>query len=278
MKYRLFLTFLVFNLQLNLFAFEIINGDVKILKIPKNEAGELYINNKKSFWIQNPTNKNEMIAVISANYKNNKDIVVKNVLNNTSKTITLKLVKGKYNQEKLSVNPSKVNPPKSVLKRIKSEASEARAIYAKTTPKYYFNSPFLIPLNSKITSNFGTARVFNGSLKSYHSGTDFRARTPIPIRASNDGIVRIARNRYYSGNSVVIDHGGGIYSQYYHFSKINVKVGDRVKKGDILGLSGASGRVNGPHLHFGFVINSNQVNAINFINKMNSLIFNQNGI
>lgn len=272
MKKILFMVVLITNL----FGYEIINGDIRILKIPKNEAGELYINDKKFKWMQSPVNPNEMIAIVSANYRAKGDIIVKNVKNGKVKVFDLNLKKGNYKSEKLKVNQSRVTPPKSVLDRIKQEASEAGRIYAKIEPKYYFNSPFLLPLNSKITSNFGTARVFNGSLKSYHSGTDFRARTPIPIRASNDGIVRIARERYYSGNSVVVDHGGGIYSQYYHFSKINVKVGDRVKKGDVLGLSGATGRVNGPHLHFGFVVNSNQVNAVTFIKKVNSLIFNEN--
>lgn len=117
--------------------------------------------------------------------------------------------------------------------------------------------------------------MFNNTLKSYHSGTDFRAAIGTPIKAINDGIVKISKDRFYAGGSVVIDHGAGIYSQYYHLSKMNVKVGDIVKKGDIVGLSGDTGRVSGPHLHFGIMVNNNQVNPLNFIETINYALFGE---
>ena len=144
-------------------------------------------------------------------------------------------------------------------------------VYHTFTHRRYWNKPFILPLESKITSAFGTARMFNNQLKSFHSGTDFRAPMGTPIRASNDGVVVIAQNRYYAGNSVVIDHGEGVYSCYYHLSKLNVKVGEAVKQGSTLGLSGKSGRVNGPHLHYAFMVQGTQVNPLAFHKSINAL-------
>ncbi|PSM52617.1 zinc metallopeptidase, M23 family [Campylobacter blaseri] len=260
-----FLTSLVSN--------EIINGETQVLKIDKNSVGKLYVNGKKELWITNPINEDEKIALVSANYRAKNDIVVKHFINGNEQVIEFKLIKGKYKQETLKVSNSKVSPPKEVLKRIKKERDEAYAIYALRSDEFLFDSKFIYPMDSQITSDYGNARVFNGSLKSYHSGTDFRAAEGTKIKASNDGVVKIAKDRYYAGGSVVIDHGGGVYSQYYHMSKIYVKVGQSVKRGEILGLSGSTGRVTGPHLHFGMVVNGNNVNPLKFIDVINYALF-----
>ena len=104
-------------------------------------------------------------------------------------------------------------------------------IYNSSSAEIYWKDDFIYPLNSKITSDFGTKRVYNGKLKSYHSGTDFKASDNTPIIASNDGIVKISQNRFYSGNSIVIDHGQGVYSCYFHLNTMNFKVGDKIKRG-----------------------------------------------
>lgn len=226
-------------------------------------------------WLTNPSNPNQKIAIIKANYRANSDIVVEHKFSGEVWQERFKIKKGDYKKEQITVSSSKVNPPKEVSERIKKEYEEANAIYAKTTPNLLFNSPFILPLNSHITSSFGNARLFNNSLKSYHSGTDFRAAIGTKISASNDGVVVIAKDRYYAGNSVVIDHGGGIYSQYYHLSKLFVKVGDSVKKRDIIGLSGDTGRVSGAHLHYGIAINGVSVDPLSFTKKINFALFGE---
>ena len=100
------------------------------------------------------------------------------------------------------------------------------------------------------TDSFGTRRMFNGTLASIHRGTDFHAPFGTPVTAANDGVVIIAQPMFYEGNLVVVDHGQQFSTLYMHFSRIDVKVGQRVTKGQRLGLSGATGRVTGPHLHF----------------------------
>jgi len=183
--------------------------------------------------------------------------------------ITIK--EGKYPSEKLTVSKKKTSFSKKTLKRIKKERENAIKIYSKFTNKKY-KKPFLYPLHTKITSSYGKKRLFNNKLKSYHSGTDFRANMGTPIKVSNDGVVKLAKNRFFAGGSIIIDHGEGIFSVYYHLSKFLVKKGQKVKRGQIIALSGKSGRVTGPHLHFGIVLQNSSVEPLKFVSLMNEFI------
>jgi murein DD-endopeptidase MepM/ murein hydrolase activator NlpD len=126
-------------------------------------------------------------------------------------------------------------------------------------------------MESNITSEYGSARTYNGTLKSYHGGVDFRARTPLSILAANDGIVVLAKERYYAGGTVIIDHGEGLYSCYFHLSRFDVNVGDQVKQGQSIGLTGATGRITGPHLHFGIMAHAHQTDPLYLIEQINML-------
>jgi murein DD-endopeptidase MepM/ murein hydrolase activator NlpD len=175
-----------------------------------------------------------------------------------------------YKKEQISVSKKIFKQDDKTKKRISNEYIEAMNVYKNFNKESYVVSSFVLPLESKITSYYGNKRLFNNSFKSYHSGVDFRAKLGTPIKASNSGKVVIAKDRYYAGNSVVIDHGLGMYSCYFHLSSIDVKVGDKVNKNDIIGKSGKSGRVSGPHLHFGFIIGGNYVDPLHAIKLLNS--------
>jgi len=250
----------------------IVNGDVEIVQVEAKFAGNLSIDGKKKRWLSVPRDENLKFALVAASYRQKGEIKLVNGLKSGDETIVFKIVEGEYKKEKITVEGSKVTPPKDVLKRIEEEREEANKIYATANVGLKFDSKFILPMSSAVTSPFGTARVFNGTLKSYHGGTDFRAAVGSSVIAANDGVVVIAKDRYYAGGSVVIDHGEGIYTQYYHLSALNVKVGQSVKKGDIIALSGASGRVSGPHLHFGVIVGGVQVNPINFVKKINEIL------
>ncbi|EAI1583104.1 M23 family metallopeptidase [Campylobacter lari] len=266
-KILFFLCFLFFTLKAR--EIELIKGQVVFLEFDKNNFLQISSNSKKLPFFEY---KNKIIVSIAMPYKNPKDRkLIVEFKDNSKEEINIKFNEGNYKKEFLKVSASKVNPPKETLDRISKEYKEAIKVYNTYTNMAFFEGNFTYPLESKITSDFGKARLFNDTLKSYHSGTDFRAASGTKIYASNDGIVRIASNRYYAGNSVVIDHGYGIYSQYYHLSKLNVKIGQKVKKGELIGLSGASGRVTGPHLHFGILVNGVQVDPLDFIAKFNAL-------
>ena len=279
--------FLIINLLLSsLFAFSptisdstTSNGRTTLIEF-KKESGVKYQDikhGKKRFKIfQHPLDDTKLYALvpmsyyqklsnekIKISYKENKKIY--------SKFIFLKVEDGKYKKEEITVSKSKVNPQGSkTKKRISKEYAEAMNVYGTVTPKSYINSQFILPLESFITSDFGKARVYNGSLKGYHSGTDFRAKVGTPIIASNDGVVALVKDRFYSGGTVLIDHGQGIYTCYFHMSAFDVKVKQSVKKGQVIGLSGQSGRVTGPHLHFAVRINAVQVDPLQFIELMNT--------
>ena len=261
---------LIFVFLTNIFAYEIINGKTFLLEVDKNS--QVLRDNKELPLLKHPTKKDSFFVLLPIDYKT-KDTAIKllHVEGEKQGKIVLHVKKGAYKKETLKVNPKKVKPPKSEENRIWKEYLDSKKIYATVTPKRYWEKPFSMPLNSHITSDYGNARIYNGSLKGFHSGTDFRAPTGTTLKAVNDGIIVVASDRYYSGNAIIIDHGEGIYSSYSHLSKITVKVGQLVKQGESLGLSGATGRVTGPHLHFSIIIDSKKIDPLDFIEKINSL-------
>lgn len=251
---------------------ELIKGQALFLEFDKKDFLELKNKDKKIPVFDHPKNKNKLVAIFSLSYKNPpKTTKLIAIFKDKTQEYIIKSLEGDYKSEKIQVQKNKIYPPKNVQERIAKELKEANAVYSSYTLKALYDGVFKIPLTSFITSDFGKARIFNEQVTSYHSGTDFKAATGTPIYAANSGIVKIAKNRYFSGNSVVIDHGFGIYSQYYHLSKINVKTGQKVKKGELLGLSGATGRVSGPHLHFGIFAGGKQIDSLDFIKKFNAL-------
>src|SRR4029079_10679872 len=142
-------------------------------------------------------------------------------------------------------------PPDSALAaRLERESARAAEVAERShaTP-ILWTKPFTLPRPSRITSGFGRGREYNGTITSRHMGTDFAGATGAPVRAINDGVVRIVDSFFLGGNVIYLDHGGGLTSAYLHLSKQNVAVGDTVKRGQIIGRVGATGRVTGPHLH-----------------------------
>ena len=135
--------------------------------------------------------------------------------------------------------------------RIAREAQQARAVgrRAHDTPQLW-SQPFLKPRSSRITSSFGSGRVFNGRLTSSHGGVDFAGKPGDVVRAANRGVVALVGSFFLAGNVVYVDHGGGIVTGYFHLTEATVAEGDTVERGQQIGLVGATGRVTGPHLHW----------------------------
>jgi murein DD-endopeptidase MepM/ murein hydrolase activator NlpD len=153
--------------------------------------------------------------------------------------------------QKLTVEPKYVEPPKEALERIARERALLDAIYARRSAALPLDTPFVRPVPGEPTSAFGLRRVFNGKPRAPHGGLDLRAATGTSVRASGPGTVAYAGDLYYSGLTVVIDHGAGLFSLYAHLSEIAVAEGASIAAGEAVGLSGATGRVTGPHLHWG---------------------------
>jgi len=195
-----------------------------------------------------------------------------NAAGDHSRTIPFRIVAGKYKTDELKVDSSRVNPNKKNIERAQKEARKIKRIYADGSIDRLWEGDFQLPMTSDITSPFGNKRVFNGQLKSFHNGVDFRARSATPVFAANSGVVKLAENLFYSGNVVVIDHGTGIFTIYAHLSRIDVAAGRHIEKGQRLGLTGATGRVSGPHLHWGVKVRGVAVNPLQLIEVMSSLL------
>jgi murein DD-endopeptidase MepM/ murein hydrolase activator NlpD len=155
-----------------------------------------------------------------------------------------------FPEERLTVSSKYVEPPPEVQERLAEERAEVGKVY-RTRRDIAPSGKFVRPVPGEPTSTFGKRRFFNDKPRSPHPGLDLRAATGTPVKAAGSGVVAIARDLYYSGNTVIIDHGGGLFTIYAHLSEIEVNVGDELAAGVTIGKSGATGRVTGPHLHWG---------------------------
>jgi murein DD-endopeptidase MepM/ murein hydrolase activator NlpD len=177
----------------------------------------------------------------------------------------IKVVRKKYPTTELKVDDKYVELNKADLARANRETKETEAIYAGITNEMLWSEPFAVPIEGETGTNFGHRRVFNGQPRAPHAGADLRAKTGTPIHATNRGRVVLAKNLFFTGNTVILDHGLGIYSLYAHLSRIDVKPGDMVSNGQLVGLSGATGRVTGPHLHWGMRVQGARVDPFTLV-------------
>jgi murein DD-endopeptidase MepM/ murein hydrolase activator NlpD len=176
---------------------------------------------------------------------------------------------GKFATESLRVAPNFVQPNAEQLARAEAERQRLRAIFATITPERLWTGSFRVPLDGVTTGgNFGKRRILNGTPGSPHSGVDFPALSGTPIYAAQRGRVVLAEPLYFSGNTVIIDHGLGLYTFYGHMESIDAKVGDLVETGALLGKVGATGRVTGPHLHWGLTLNRSRVNPLELVSLL----------
>jgi murein DD-endopeptidase MepM/ murein hydrolase activator NlpD len=166
-------------------------------------------------------------------------------------TRTFAVARGQYpkTEGKLSVAGKFTEPSPEQQKQIEEGVQVKKEYLGRVTPEREWSGQFTAPADAEISDVFGAERVFNGKTQSTHFGLDFRVPSGTPVAAMNDGTVLLARPLYFEGNFVVLDHGQGLLTLYLHLSEFKVKEGDQVKRGQIIGLSGGTGRATGPHLH-----------------------------
>ncbi|HEX3704466.1 MAG TPA: M23 family metallopeptidase [Vicinamibacterales bacterium] len=165
----------------------------------------------------------------------------------------------------LKVSPEFVNPPASVAARIAADVGLLKDVYAHSADEPLWRRPFVRPVPQDANSRFGQRSRFNGELRSPHAGTDFMSPAGTPVQAPNAGRVVVARDLYFTGNTVVIDHGLGVFSTLAHLSRVDVQEGQHVNGGDVVGLVGATGRVTGPHLHWALRVGGARVDAMSIL-------------
>jgi len=166
---------------------------------------------------------------------------------------------------RITVDPRFANPPDEELTRIEQERKTVEAIFAKPSSERLWSGAFVAPVPGASTSSFGRRTILNGESRGQHTGTDFQAAAGTPVVAPNRGRVVLAADQYFPGRTVIIDHGLGLYSYLAHLSEFSVAEGDIVERGQRIGLSGATGRVTGPHLHWTMRIGPARVDPLSLV-------------
>ena len=168
----------------------------------------------------------------------------------------------------LKVDEKYVSPPREALARIQRESEKVRAIFDSVSPEQHWTGPFVLPVPGRPISEFGKRSVYNGQPRSPHAGTDFAGATGTPIKAPNAGKVVLAASLYYSGNTIILDHGHGLYSYFGHMSAFSAHEGDTVATGDVVGRVGATGLVTGPHLHWSVRLAGTRVDPLSLVDVL----------
>ena len=180
------------------------------------------------------------------------DITITKIINDKKEVITKRVLKRKYNIQRIDgLEESKVTPPESVYKRIKEENNKIGEARAVNSDLPFFKNQFIMPVEGIISGVYGSQRILNGKPRWPHYGIDIAAKKGTEIKSSGTGIVTMAEtDLYYTGGTVIMDHGHGISTIYSHLASLEVKVGDEIIQGDIIGTVGSTGRSTGPHLDF----------------------------
>ncbi|WP_147822279.1 M23 family metallopeptidase [Salidesulfovibrio onnuriiensis] len=184
------------------------------------------------------------------------ELVVTASIDNVRKTYKKNVVVAdkKFPRQDLTLPKKMVTPPKEVYDRIARESKVIAEARDTISPERMWKLPFQRPVDGDVTSVYGLRRYLNKQPKNPHRGMDFRAPKGTVIKSVADGKVVLVGEHYYAGNSVYIDHGNGVVSMYFHLSKVSVKEGETVERGQLVGLSGSTGRATGAHLHLSVAV------------------------
>ena len=170
-----------------------------------------------------------------------------------------------FRQRRLTVAPRYVSPPAGVRARIEREAVRLNAIYATTTTEFLCTPPFMRPVRHRLNSPFGSQSIYNGEVRGRHLGVDFASPAGALITAPAPGRVVLTDDLYYTGRTVVIDHGQGVHTILAHLSRIGVDEGARLATGDVVGAVGSTGRSSGPHLHWSVRVGGARVDPMSLV-------------
>ena len=171
----------------------------------------------------------------------------------------------RFATRRLTVDPNLVNPPADARARIERETLELERAWAGSAPAPLWTGPFVRPVAEPANSAFGTRSFYNGEARTPHGGADFSSPEGTPIKSPGGGRVVLASSRYFTGGTVVIDHGLGVFSLFAHLSRIDVTAGDAIAAGAVVGAVGATGRVTGPHLHWAVRVNGARVDPLSLL-------------
>lgn len=177
----------------------------------------------------------------------------------------LEVLEASFGTQVLELPEKMVELDAKTLKRVRKEKKEILAAFESSDDQRLWSEPFLLPVEGRISGRFGFRRILNGQPRTPHSGEDIVVPLGTDVQATNDGVVRFIGNHFFSGRSVVLDHGMGLQTMYFHLHEIKVTPGDRVRRGQVIGSVGSTGRATGPHLHWGARLGRSRVNPLSLV-------------
>jgi murein DD-endopeptidase MepM/ murein hydrolase activator NlpD len=180
-------------------------------------------------------------------------------------TVEIRVVSGRFATRRLRVGPGYVDVPPDELERVAEDRARVGRVWATADTARRWTGPFRLPVDAPARDNFGARRIYNGKPRSSHDGVDLAADSGTAVRAPAPAVVALAGELYFSGGTVILDHGGGLFTTYFHLSHIDVAEGDGVTLGQTIGAVGATGRATGPHLHWGARLHRARVNPLDLL-------------
>jgi murein DD-endopeptidase MepM/ murein hydrolase activator NlpD len=247
----------------------IFQGDVGLLRVrtTDGECPEAQWMNERLFMVPSE-NAKAWIGFVGADLKlkpGSYPLVVKTTATGFRKQIDLTVRSKDYGVRRLTLPKEMVELDAVTLERVRREAAIMKKALDAPPGAPQWKGPFVPPLGGEVVGRFGQASIINGLPRAPHSGVDLKAERGTPVVAINSGRVALTGEYFFNGLFVVVDHGGGIQSMYFHLDKILLQQGDRVMKGQIVGLVGATGRATGPHLHIGIRVNGARIDPLQFM-------------
>jgi hypothetical protein len=180
--------------------------------------------------------------------------------------LSFKVEKVDFGVQKLSLPSSMVDLDTKTLERVNQEARQLKTLLQTSRGERLWRGTFIRPVEGELSGAFGLSRIINGKPRGQHTGIDLRAEEGTPVLACNSGMIVLVDQLFFSGKSVILDHGWGLFSMYFHLSETRVNEGDRVNKGAMLGRVGSTGRSTEPHLHWGIRMNGARVDPLSLLN------------
>jgi murein DD-endopeptidase MepM/ murein hydrolase activator NlpD len=243
------------------------------VEVSEDEMPEVIWMGKKVYLVLNEENRtwHGFIAADLRQKPGSYGLLVKNPSSDKETRLEIQVEKKRYGVRRLTVPKEMVDLDAPTLKRVKKEAKTMSALWQVPASEAVWQGSFLRPLDGEVVGPFGRNSIINDQPRSPHSGVDLRAERGTPVRAINHGTVVLTADHFFPGRSVVINHGGGILSMYFHLEKILVQKDQFIEKGQVVGLVGATGRATGPHLHLGIRINGARVNPLGLMSLSEDL-------
>ena len=255
--------------DISLSSYIILQGDMSLIRVKVKNGGVPRVTwMKRDIHLVPNKKKSEYYGFLVADLTarpGHYNALVELVPIGREKKLEIEIKEKDYGIRRLTLPKNMVDLDAKTLKRVKKESKIMRGLWNALPSTPHWNGPFERPIPGEVVGPFGRRSIINNQPRAPHSGVDLKAERGTLIKAINHGIVAFTGDHFFTGQTVVMDHGGGIQSMYFHLEKILVQQGKMIEKGQVIGLVGSTGRATGPHLHWGIRINGARVNPLKLI-------------